>query len=125
MKKRFIRLLYLGAFLFSGIYGQQLPMPDDLNNRSKFGSRIKTNNDLSNFMLFSPYYLNADSLKTNAMIGISPGFSFGGVKDEVIMVKAWGSASVENWSLLVEPVIVNDKQGQNVFLVEEIDLKGK
>ena len=115
MKKRFIRLLYLGAFLFSGIYGQQLPMPDDLNNRSKFGSRIKTNNDLSNFMLFSPYYLNADSLKTNAMIGISPGFSFGGVKDEVIMVKAWVSASVENWSLLVEPVIVNDKQGQNVL----------
>ncbi|MDP7217144.1 MAG: hypothetical protein QF439_02730 [Candidatus Marinimicrobia bacterium] len=115
MEKRLIRLLCLGAFLFSGIYGQHIPMPDDLNNRSKLGYRKKTKNDLSDFMLFSPYYFNADSLKTNAMVGISPGFYFGGVKDEIIMVQAWGSASINNWSLLVEPVIVNEIQGQNAL----------
>ena len=115
MEKRLIRLLLLGAFLFSWIYGQHIPLPDDLGNRSIFGHRFRTNQDLSDYMLFSPYYLIQDSLKTNAMVGVSPGFYLGGVKDEVIMVQAWGSASINNWSLLIEPVIVNDIQGQNVL----------
>ena len=115
MEKRLIRLLLLGAFLFSWIYGQHIPLPDDLGNRSIFDHRFRTNKDLSDYMLFSPYYLIQDSLKTNAMVGVSPGFYLGGVKDEVIMVQAWGSASINNWSLLIEPVIVNDIQGQNAL----------
>jgi len=114
MKKRFIRLLYLGAFLFSGIYGQQLPMPDDINN--DFEHQIfRKYHDLSVYKLYSPYGESLDSSLTNTMVGYSPVLYTGGAKGDVFSIRAWGSARIKNWSLLIEPVVVNNPQGQNLL----------
>ncbi len=109
-----IRLPLLGAFLFSIVLGQYFPQPDDINNYQIHES-FRTLHDLSIYKLFSPHDLQRDSLRENVQIGLSPELYTGGAIEDLQLFHLWGCANIKNWSLLVEPVIVNDPNGQNVL----------
>ncbi len=108
------RLPILGAFLFTTTLGQLTPWPDDIQPELT-QQQFRKHHDLILFTRFSPYDISADSNQTNAHIGISPNLYTGGAKEDVFMVHAWGSARVNCWSLLVEPVIVNNPRGQDIL----------
>lgn len=114
MVTRLIRLPLLGAFLFSIALGQYFPQPDDINS-DQLHESFRTFHDLSIFKLFSPYDLQNDSSEENTQIGFSPKLYSGGAIEDLQLLYFWGSIQEKNWSLLVEPVVVNDPNGQNVL----------
>jgi len=114
MFTRLIRLPFLGAFLFSIVLGQLIPQPDDVNIYPLHES-FRSLHDLSVFKLFSPYDLQNNFPEEKTQIGLSSEFYSGGAIKDVELLHFWGGANVKNWSLLIEPVIVNDPNGQNIL----------
>jgi len=107
-------LPFLGVFLFSLVVGQNMQQQEDIYNPLKHQSFRKIH-PLSVFKLFSPFNTGYDSSKYNTLLGFSPDFYSGGVKNDVYKFHLWGSMNIKNWSLLIEPVVVNKSHGQDVL----------